>query len=498
MIDITYSSATTKHNFSFCDSHHAYPPILLLLLSSITSTSASNLIPRAASWPYQSFKTVNFTPPELSISKSGAPLASGLLFFTPESLVELAALITTDNGTLIWSSPSGLYYNFKVQELDTRPVLTYWLGEGSANTALVGHGYGSVRILDTSYTQIYKICPNISIVAPTGTDASCYLDLHESYVTPRGSLLATAYNITTADLSAIGGSIDGWIYDCLFYEIDIKTQDILFQWSAYKAGIPITATRQPLSDQANVTVGNVTALPGTRGNPFDWFHINAVQSVGEGYLLNSRNTWTTFRLNSTGGILWEFEGDTGGDFSLPEAGHFAWQHDARILLETPNSVILTYFNNANSQPPFNGTNASTGLIFYLDLTAKTATLLQSLSDPDEPLFVDTQGSLSLLENGNRFMDYGQLPIMKEYGPAGDVRLTIQFGPQAAAESYRGYRLNWHASPAAKPDVVVENGTVYFSWNGATDVQSWDVYAGSKNVSLARVGTVEKKGFESSF
>lgn len=37
-----------------------------------------------------------------------------------------------------------------------------------------------------------------------------------------------------------------------------------------------------------------------------------------------------------------------------------------------------------------------------------------------------------------------------------------------------------------------------SWNGATDVTAYVVYAGSRNDDLQEVGKVEKKGFETEF
>jgi hypothetical protein len=51
----------------------------------------------------------------------------------------------------------------------------------------------------------------------------CQADLHESYVTDRGSLLVTGYNLTQADLTSVNGSAQGWVYDSLFFDIDIET-----------------------------------------------------------------------------------------------------------------------------------------------------------------------------------------------------------------------------------------------------------------------------------
>jgi len=122
----------------------------------------------------------------------------------------------------------------------------------------------------------------------------CQADIHESYVTERGSIILSAYNYTQADLTSVGGPADGWIYDGLFFYVDIKTQKILFSWSA-AAHVPINSTKLPLGGA------------GTADNPFDFFNINSIQPVGNGYLVNSRHVWTVYKLDSKGKIEWEFE-----------------------------------------------------------------------------------------------------------------------------------------------------------------------------------------------
>lgn len=246
-------------------------------------------------WPTQSFKTEPFTPPVFDISKSGADLAPGLLFITPTTETTGSAVIMTDNGDLVWSSDSGDFTNFVATTLDYEPILTYWSGSGTANVALAGHGYGMVHILDLTYTEIYTVCPNFGLVTLDNEQFECQADLHESYVTERGSIVVSAYNLTQADLTAVGGPADGWVWDSLFFDVDIKTGKTLFSWSALDAGISITDTKQPLSTSGNET------------DPYDWFHVNSVQSVGTSYLVNGRNVWTTYMVDSTGKIQWRLE-----------------------------------------------------------------------------------------------------------------------------------------------------------------------------------------------
>jgi hypothetical protein len=104
--------------------------------------------------------------------------------------------------------------------------------------------------------------------------------------------------------------------------------------------------------------------------------------------------------------------------------------------------------------------------------------------------------LDLLPNGNMLMCYGQLPVAREYGPQGDVRLSLQFGGlNGTQQSYRAYRLEWEGLPAADPVVFAEKGNAYASWNGATSVKKWDIYEGTTADNVKYSHTVINTGFE---
>jgi hypothetical protein len=129
------------------------------------------------------------------------------------------------------------------------------------------------------------------------------------------------------------------------------------------------------------------------------------------------------------------------------------------------------FDNANSEPPLSGVNQTLSLMFSLDLEKNTSTLLKDLYDPNQRLYADSQGAFDLLPNGNVLMGFGQIPVIREYGPDGDVRMSIQFGDLNGTESsYRAYRLQWEGEPAADPVVYAGTGHAYMSWNGATCVR----------------------------
>src|SRR6185437_15222837 len=66
-------------------------------------------------------------------------------------------------------------------------------------------------------------------------------------------------------------------------------------------------------------------------------------------------------------------------------------------------------------------------------------------------------------------------------------------------SYRSYRLPWVGTPYFLPSITVQTNsnqtTVYASWNGATEVNSWQVYAGLYSDNMHLVGSALKNAFE---
>ena len=283
-------------------------------LSPIGSAANSSL--SSNFWPYQSYKSSPFNPPHFEITRNGQPLAPGLLFVSPENMTPLkkakdvAPLIMTDDGQLVWNGPSQNATNLRVTTYQGAPILTFWSATGPVGS--MGHSYGNVTFLDTSYNTILTVCPKFGLVTPDNAEYQCEADVHESFLTDRGTLLVTAYNVTRADLSSLGGPKNGWILDCLFFEINPTDGDIVFRWSAIEH-VPVRESKFPLGSFGR-----------NQSVPFDYFHLNSVVNIGnDSYLVNSRHLWTTYLVSRTGDIVWTLQGDTGGDFgSLPEEGKF--------------------------------------------------------------------------------------------------------------------------------------------------------------------------------
>ena len=294
----TSHTCSLPHCVQFSFSFIMSPPFKVFLLTLLAAFCHGQVpSPSESAWPTQSFKTApSARAPVLDITKSGASLAPGYLMMTQIPVTDEVAnssFIMTDTGDLVWYSNPGTYSNLVVQSLDSQPVLSCWNG-----TSINEQGYGFISILDTTYTEIYRVCPDIIALTPGNTTFPCYADIHESYITDRGSILVTVYDIAPADLTFVNGSKNGWVYDNLFYEVDIKTNRTLFRWSALES-IPLASTKAVLG---NFGFGN-----GSLTSPFDWFHINSVQSVGSNYLINARHTWSSYFLSSNGRIHWQIQ-----------------------------------------------------------------------------------------------------------------------------------------------------------------------------------------------
>jgi hypothetical protein len=264
-------------------------------------------------WPWQVYQTEQtLNPPQLDITWNGQALEPGVIFLTPRNFngsnatKAVAPMLLTSQGDLVWEGPqldpAGPYEfdNFRLQAVNGTEYLTYWTGYNQQNVNS-SHGYGNITFLDQNYNVKFSVCPQLDLTVLPGTPHDCDADMQEAYVTPWGTLLVTAYNVTQVDLSSVNGSADGYVLDSQVHEIDMATSESIWKWSALDH-IPLNASQLPIP-------ANTTA------EPWDYVHINSAAAYGENILINARHTWSVYAVNRTGGdIIWDFNGETGGDW----------------------------------------------------------------------------------------------------------------------------------------------------------------------------------------
>ncbi|GAB1194990.1 hypothetical protein APSETT444_004242 [Aspergillus pseudonomiae] len=441
-------------------------------------------------WPYMTLQTADFTPPQLEVKKTGAT-DPGYIFIGPRGNQPngTAALIYDEDGNLVYQGPTEVAANFKVQSLYNKDVITFWAG----NMMELGFGYGTVHILDDTYQETYTVTLPGNFISPDGVARDSYIDLHESHVTNRNTLLVTAYNITQYDLTSIGGKMDDYMLDGMFFEIDIATNNIVYRWSALEhiQDIPLEQSKQGLGDEY-----------GTQEKPWDAYHINSVELVDGGWIISLRHYWSGYFIAENGTVMWRLGGEKGvGDFEIDDGAVFSWQHDMRVYNQTNEGMVLDLFNNANT--PTETVAPTTGLSLSLDLINRKVTTLRTMNDGDDVIHSVSQGSYQLMseETNHVFMGYGSISKVKEFDANNNVVLTAQFGDDNAVASYRGYKCQWKATPFWKPAVVVErhstSATVHMSWNGATEYDNWAIYTASSPESTDHtfITSAQRTGFE---
>lgn len=391
-------------------------------------------------------------------------LAPGLIFLGPSTdTSQNGALIVDTTGQAVWFLPQRIgpveVTDVRVQTYQGKPVLTWWEGISAG-----GHGLGHAVIYDQAYQ------PVASVHAGNGYAGN---DLHEFVVTAQDTALVTVFNRIQWDQTAIGGPANATVLDGIAQEIEIATGRVLFEWHSLD----------------HVGLDETYVAYSSHVDPTDYFHINSIEVAPNGNLIvSARNTWTVYQVDrTTGDIVWRLGGKH-SDFTMGPNTQAAYQHDAHLL----TNGDLTLFDNGGSPMVH---QQSRGLILHPDLTAKTVTLVKEYDHPT-PLQAGAEGNVQVLPNGNIFIGWGTVPYYSEYRVDGTVLYDVRF----SARSYRAYRLPWTGQPKDAPAVAVEpdandSMTVYASWNGATEVASWEVLGGATAGQLQSLGTVPRRGFE---
>jgi hypothetical protein len=405
-------------------------------------------------------------PPTVTTRHAGRPGQGDLFMGIKAGPGQDGALIVDGRGKLVWfrRNPAGQSaFDVRAQTYEGKPVLTYWLGSVVRPAAGVGKGV----ILDTSYRQV------ATVRAANGYGA----DLHEFRLTPQGTALIIAYRPVQWDLSSVHRSRRGSAIDGVVQEIDVKTGLVLFEWHSL----------------GHVDVNESYNTPPRKG-PYDYFHLNSIDPQPDGSLvLSARNTWAGYEIDrNTGNVNWRLGGKR-STFAMGPGARFIGQHD--IQLESDGS--FTVFDNGSS-----GTDAgrpSRALVLELNEQAKTATLVRAFVHPKH-LRTASQGSIQRLPNGDYLVSWGgSNPYVSEISPNGHVVVDAKLLP-TGDDTYRAYLLPWSGRPAAPPATAAAAGhgrtAVYASWNGATDVSAWQVFAGPSADKLQPLGSpVPSTGFE---
>ena len=404
--------------------------------------------------------TVTITTP----AQRGA--TPGYLFLAPyQGKGSPGPMIADQSGKLVWFHPlpAGMQAtNFRVQQYEGKPVLTWWQGR----IIQVGFGEGEDVIYDSSYRRV------AAIRAGNGYHA----DLHEIRLTPEGTAWIDVFDPIHMNLSAVHGAAAGVLTDSVVQEIDVKTGLVMWEWHAL-GHVPVAESNNP---------------PSRSGYPWDYVHINSVDPALPATSCCPRATrGALYDVDiRSGAFRWRLGGRR-SSFRLGAGTRFYWQHDAEFQ---PGGLISVFDNG--SDPPKE--KQSRGLLLRPDAARRTVSLIKQFVNTTKTLLSESQGNALALPGGNWLLGYGRLPNFTEFDASGHVLLDATLGKDV--QNFKTFLSPWSGRPSTAPTLAVRPaGTgalaVAASWNGATEVTSWRVIAGPAPNTLSRVADGTKTGFE---
>lgn len=331
------------------------------------------------------------------------------------------AEIVSTTGRVIWFHPLPAgegAADFRTQTYHGKPVLTWCQIDAR-------HPGPLSPVTDYIYSDQYR---QVATVRAGGGDTTSW---HEFVITPWNTALILADKIATANLTSMGGPAHQKVIDGVVQEIDIATGKVLFQWDSADH-VPYPDSHQPLPPSANI--------------PWDWFHVNAVHLDTDGDLLvNSRFTWTTYKVSRrTGAVIWQLGGKQSSfrlaaapGQVLDKAGEiFAFQHDPEAI----GHDEYTFFDNESAPSLGQQLPYSRVVTVRLNLATKVATLVSSADQPERQL-AEAMGNAQTTGSGDLLVGWGTLPYISEFSPSGRLLFNAQLPP--GVSTYRAYLLPWH-------------------------------------------------------
>ena len=410
----------------------------------------------------------DLTPPGVTVTSApGRPSHPGYIFLSPRAVAGTSQPASTQGlmiidvkGDLIWWRPmtaaNAAAFNFRVQTYQGRPVLTWYQGTVGFSYGVAGAGV----IADSTYRTI----------ATTGAAGGLGTDLHEFLITPEDTALVTAYESVNGGKLLISHA----------QEVSIGSHvELLWDWPSYPAVSPALSYTGPTGD---------------------YFHINSVDlwpGSARDVLISSRNTSAIYLVSrQTKGVLWRLGGKA-STFAMGPGTQFNFQHDARPLAD---GTGLSLFDDASG-----GTTEkrSWGKVINMSFGRKRATIRHEYTHPTLPFDAGSQGNMQLLPTGGHFVGWGSVPYFTLFGPSGKAvqgPVLLDGCLPAGTQNYRAFMYDWTGSPPVSEFALVVRSSgsgsfnAYTSWNGSTQVASYEIAGGSAGVPLKRLaGPVGKGG-----
>jgi len=413
---------------------------------------------------FPNFLTLPQDIPHYTVLQTSPDSGEGDIFVAPfywtKSTVGSYLLILNDQGQIVYyQSVAGdlAAYDFKEQP---NGLLSYY---------------------DQKDSTFYLMNSHYQLVDSYRAGDGYVADLHDFQILPNGDALLMVYDAETVDMSKIvqGGKKDATVTGLVIQELD-PSRNVIFEWRSWDHFSFLDTTVSLTDPQIDLVHGNALALAND-GN----------------LLLSSRDLSEITKINlQTGDVIWRLGGKA-NMFRLVNGQPFAFQHDVRQL---PNGDITVFDNQGTTQNPA----ASVAIEYKIDETNKTATQVWSFAHAPA-VFATYMGDAQRLPDGNTFLDWGApftgtryaYDTMTEVAPDGQILFDLSF--DSPYVSYRAFRFPWQGFPDTQPALAskVDGNavTLGYSWNGATEVAAYRLFAGNSAQSLGLIEQKTKTDFE---
>lgn len=240
--------------------------------------------------------------------------------------------------------------------------------------------------------------------------------------------------------------------------------------------------------------------------------MNSVDKNAEGdYLISARFTDCIYKISGKdGSVIWLLGNGDESSFVL-DGFNFSKQHDARFIEQNTTTTIISFLDNAaddfSTEDDVSTTSTySSALLIALEtsVTPMVARVIRRWIRPDQQLSRRRGNFQLLMPNRNAFTGWSDNSYITEHTYDGQLVMEAQFTSHRFA-TYRAYKFNFTGSPIESPTLKVyafgtspstSTTVCYVSWNGATEVDSWEFYR--NNSATISIGRTPKKGFETMF
>lgn len=347
--------------------------------------------------------------PDFTSSVTGTPQAQFFLTaLAKPGATEGYVAFFDDNGVPVWWYPTSQYVSFA--NIDSGYVAWTTAVPSTGGDQYLGE---PIPVVTLSGKQVG------TITSPDGAP-----DVHELQSLGGGDVLVIVdEDKCCTDLSSWGSGFpaNATIVDPVIEELSPQGT-VLWSWDALAHLNPVTETAPQWYSFIQQT-----------GSPYDVFHMNSVSYLNGSLLVSFRHLDAIFGISkSTGKIFMKIGGSkdpqsytVANDPVFSAGGSFCGQHDARIV----SATTITVHDNGTGCG-----RAPRAVEYSLNTSAKTATLVTSLTDPRAPSS-GCCGSARLLPGGDWVIDWGENPLFTELTASGTPVYTVNW-TDSGAFAYR--------------------------------------------------------------